>query len=98
VVEEPTKDMTVRAIAVSNALIAATLLWSAAAAQNDQRPPATNGSAQSMSNPATGAWEAPIGHRQPRAKDVPSWIEKNLGTRSPEDQTIDRKLRICRDC
>jgi hypothetical protein len=29
---------------------------------------------------------------------VPSWIEENLGTRSLEDEAIDRKLRICRDC
>jgi hypothetical protein len=92
--------MAVRAIAASNALVAVALLWSAAAAQNnpDQQSPATNGSAQSTSRPAGRPWDAPIGHRQPRAKDVPSWIEKNLGTRSPEDQTIDRKLRICRDC
>jgi hypothetical protein len=42
--------------------------------------------------------EAPIGRRQPRAKDVPARIEDNLGVRSPEDEAIDRKLRICRDC
>jgi hypothetical protein len=92
--------MAVRTIAVSNALVAVTLLWSVAAAQNnpDQLPPATSGSAQSTSQPATSAREAPIGHRQPKAKDVPSWIEENLGTRSLEDETIDRKLRICRDC
>ena len=91
--------MAVRTIAVSNALVAVTLLWSVAAAQNnpDQLPPATSGS-ESTSQPATSAREAPIGHRQPKAKDVPSWIEENLGTRSLEDETIDRKLRICRDC
>jgi hypothetical protein len=90
--------MAVRAIAASNALVAVALLWSAAAAQNnpDQQSPATNGSAQSTSRPAGRPWDAPIGHRQPRAKDVPS--EETLGTRSLEDQTIDRKLRICRDC
>jgi hypothetical protein len=99
-VQERTEDMAMRAIAMSNALVAVTLLWSAAAAQNnpDQRPPATRGSAQSADQPATSAREAPIGHRQPRAKDVPSWIEENLGTRSADDEAIDRKLRICRDC
>jgi hypothetical protein len=92
--------MAVRAIAASNALVAVALLWSAAAAQNnpDQLTPAINGSAQSTSRPAGSVREAPIGHRQPRVKDVPSWIEENLGTRSLEDHTIDRKLRICRDC
>ena len=86
--------------AVSYALVAVTLLWSAAAAQNNQGPlpPASSGGAQSTRKPASSAREAPIGHRQPRAKDVPSWIEENLGTRSLEDEAIDRKLRICRDC
>ena len=99
-VQERTEDVAVRAIAVSYALVAVTLLWSAAAAQNnpDRLPPATSGSAQSTGRPASSAREAPIGHRQPRAKDVPSWIEENLGTRSREDEIIDRKLRICRDC
>ena len=99
-VQERTEDMAKRAIDVSYPLVAATLLWSAAAAQNnpDQPPRASGGSAQSTSQPASSAREAPIGHRQPKAKDVPSWIEENLGTRSLEDETIDRKLRICRDC
>ena len=45
--------------------------------------------------------EAPIGHRQPRAADVPS--EKNLG--NPDDPinreaaALDRKIKsICRGC
>jgi hypothetical protein len=45
--------------------------------------------------------EAPIGHRQPRASDVPS--EKNLG--NPDDPinreaaALDRKIKsICRGC
>jgi hypothetical protein len=82
--------------AVSHALVAVALAWSAAAAQNnpDQLPPATSGSAPSTGKPASSAREAPIGHRQPRAKDMPSWIQENLGTRSLEDETIDRKLRI----
>jgi hypothetical protein len=90
----------VRAIAVSYALVAVTLLWSAAAAQNnpDRLPLPSSGSAQSTGQPASSAREAPIGHRQPRAKDLPSSIQENLGTRSLEDEAIDRKLRICRDC
>ena len=98
--QERTEDVAVRLIAVSYALVAVTLLWSAAVAQNnpDRLPPATSGSAQSTGRPASSAREAPIGHRQPKAKDVPSWIEENLGTRSLEDEAIDRKLRICRDC
>jgi hypothetical protein len=45
--------------------------------------------------------EAPIGHRQPRAGDVPS--EKNLSDPNnpfnKEDAALDRKIKsICRGC
>lgn len=45
--------------------------------------------------------EAPIGHRQPRADQVPS--EKNLSDpnnpANKEDQALDRKIKsICRGC
>ena len=45
--------------------------------------------------------EAPIGHRQPRADQVPS--EKNLSDpnnpTNKEDQALDRKIKsICRGC
>ena len=45
--------------------------------------------------------EAPIGHRQPRADQVPS--EKNLGNPNDpinkEDAALDRKIKsICRGC
>jgi len=58
----------------------------------------TTGRANSGTGQATGVREAPIGHRQPSAKDVPQGIDDNLGARSPEDEAVDRKLRICRDC
>jgi hypothetical protein len=45
--------------------------------------------------------EAPVGHRQPRADQVPS--EKNLSdpnsTANKEDAALDRKIKsICRGC
>ena len=45
--------------------------------------------------------EAPIGHRQPRAGDVPD--EKNLGNpndqANKEDAALDKKIKsICRGC
>lgn len=45
--------------------------------------------------------EAPVGHRQPRASDVPS--EKNLGNPNDpinrEDAALDRRIKsICRGC
>jgi len=43
--------------------------------------------------------EAPVGHRQPRASDVPS--EKNVSSDpvSKEDAMLDKKIKsICRGC
>lgn len=41
---------------------------------------------------------APVGHRQPRASDVPSASEKNY-TESAQDKELDRKIKsICRGC
>jgi hypothetical protein len=93
-----------RGVAVPYAVLAAVLVLNAAVAQNDPGQPS---SPSSPSAQATGqaeediepaVWQAPIGHRQPSAKDVPPKVEENLGIRSPEDEAIDRKLRICRDC
>jgi hypothetical protein len=64
---------------------------------------AQNNSAQSpkppVSEPQTtgqAAPRAPVGHRQPTAKDVPS--EQRAGVKSPEADDLDRKLQICRGC
>ena len=48
-----------------------------------------------------GVLSAPVGHRQPRASDVPD--EKNLGNPndflSKENAALDKKLKsICRGC
>ena len=48
-----------------------------------------------------GAIQAPVGHRQPRASDVPN--EKNLSDPndplSKENAALDRKIKsICRGC
>ena len=94
-----------RGVVMTYAIVAALAAGSAALAQNNaDQPSASGGSAQttgranSGTGQATGVREAPIGHRQPSAKDVPQGIDDNLGARSPEDEAVDRKLRICRDC
>jgi hypothetical protein len=92
-----------RGIAVPYALVAAVLVQNAALAQDNQPPPRSSGSAQTTGQDdswgrTSSGREAPTGHRQPRTKDVPAQVEDNLGVRSPEDEAIDRKLRICRDC
>jgi hypothetical protein len=61
----------------------------------------TTGSPGNGASPPAGVREAPIGHRQPRAGDVPS--EKNLSNPNDainkEDAALDRKIKsICRGC
>lgn len=63
----------------------------------------TGGAAGSSgaANRAAPGREAPVGHRQPRADQVPS--EKNLSDPNnpvnKEDQALDRKIKsICRGC
>jgi hypothetical protein len=72
------------------------MLGSAAMAQT-----AGQGSPTSPANSPRSIPEAPIGHRQPRADQVPS--EKNLSDPSDptnrEDAALDRKIKsICRGC
>jgi hypothetical protein len=69
------------------------LLGSAAMAQNNR-----NGSSP---NQGSGVLPAPVGHRQPRADQVPS--EKNLSDPNDavnrEDAALDKKIKsICRGC
>ena len=42
--------------------------------------------------------EAPVGHRQPHARDVPPQSPGDLGRLTEEDAAVDRKLTICRGC
>ena len=62
---------------------------------------AQGGSSGSNSAAKGGLPPAPIGHRQPRAGDVPD--EKNLGNpndaAAKEDAALDKKIKsICRGC
>ena len=41
---------------------------------------------------------APVGHRQPHARDVPSQNPSDLERLTEEDAAVDRKLTICRGC
>jgi hypothetical protein len=72
------------------------LLGGAAIAQTGTKGSSTSGGASSGSLP-----QAPIGHRQPRAGDVPN--EKNLNDPNnpvnKEDAQLDKKIKsICRGC
>jgi hypothetical protein len=59
------------------------------------------GTSTAVKNQPQGSREAPVGHRQPRADQVPS--EKNLSDPNDpinkEDAALDRKIKsICRGC
>jgi hypothetical protein len=61
----------------------------------------TNTGTSGAANLSPGLREAPVGHRQPRADQVPS--EKNLGNPNDpvnkEDAALDKKIKsICRGC
>jgi hypothetical protein len=71
---------------------------SAALAQNNTRTgnSATSGTSGTSST-SGGPLEAPVGHRQPRAGDVPN--EKGVTKLDAEDAALDRKIKsICRGC
>ena len=59
------------------------------------------GTSTAVKNQPQGARDAPVGHRQPRADQVPS--EKNLSdpndALSRENAALDKKIKsICRGC
>jgi hypothetical protein len=86
------------------AWVAASMFFAAgAAAQDTRRPEArtTTGSAvrESPSPPLTVP-QAPVGHRQPRASDLPPESQRAAteSERSPRDRELDKILQICRGC
>jgi hypothetical protein len=84
-----------RKLIMSMALLA--LIGAPAALAQTGSKTGTSGAAIQSQGPR----EAPIGHRQPRADDVPS--EKNLSNPNTpanrEDAALDRKIKsICRGC
>jgi hypothetical protein len=47
----------------------------------------------------TRPWLAPVGHRQPRAADVPAFTSESKQTLDQEDANVDRKIsNVCRGC
>jgi hypothetical protein len=85
-----------RKLIMSMALLA--LIGAPAAMAQTGNKTGTSGAANQQPQPMR---EAPIGHRQPRADEVPS--EKNLSNPNApvnrEDAALDRKIKsICRGC
>src|SRR5271167_1593980 len=69
------------------AILAGSAAWSSAHAQGAARP-----------GQASGVPEAPIGHRQPNAQDVPPSVLRNENAMRAGDTALDKKLNICRGC
>ena len=70
------------------AILAGSAAWSSTHAQGAAQP----GQASS------GVPEAPIGHRQPNAQDVPPDVLRSENAMTPDNSAIDKKLNICRGC
>jgi hypothetical protein len=69
---------------------------SVAVAQNSTHMGNSTNPPQTTPN-SSGPADAPIGHRQPRAGDVPQ--EKGTANLNAEDAALDRKIKsICRGC
>jgi hypothetical protein len=84
-----------RHFAMTVAIAAIAAISSGAFAQNTgQQPPTPQPDAPRTTGQAP---KAPIGHRQPAAKDLPPELNEKLGP-SPEDRKLDQKLTICRGC
>lgn len=73
----------------------------AAAQDQTRRPPETTGSPSGLPpGLPPGVPQAPIGHRQPRASDVPANTARTTGEEQQiqRDRELDKELRICRGC
>ena len=53
----------------------------------------------SSSSTKQGPWPAPVGHRQPRADQVPQGKDAAADAEKREDAELDRRIKsICRGC
>ena len=82
---------------VAAALFAAGILLGAGSAPD---PAAAQDNAAQPSLPPSmeERFEAPIGHRQPTAVDVPEGVQREEGAASQNERDMDKKLNICRGC
>jgi hypothetical protein len=82
--------------------LAATVLpvWLLAAEAFAQTASSSSGVSRSDSAAKSSVPQAPVGHRQPRASDIPANIPKTEADLREEraNRELDKKLRICRNC
>jgi hypothetical protein len=67
-------------------------------ARSSARSPTTATAPISLTQDTRLAGGAPVGYRQPQARDVSSQSPNDLGHLTAEDAAVDRKLTICRGC
>jgi hypothetical protein len=74
------------------------LIYQGAMAQTAQPRDQTTGAAPRTEERLVP--QAPVGHRQPRAADIPNPPEKTAADRERErkDRELDKRLRICSGC
>jgi hypothetical protein len=73
----------------------AAILSAAMAAQATAKELRTFASNETTTRP----WSAPVGHRQPRAADIPGSASASWQIIDREDAIVDRKIRgVCRGC
>ena len=75
---------------------AAVLLGAVGASLAAPRPP--DAAPPSLPAALEQRFEAPIGHRQPTADDVPSNVLHDEGATTQNQRDLDKKLDICRGC
>jgi hypothetical protein len=85
------KIVTLLALLDSRGVIAQTARSSARSLTTASAPLSLTQGAQLMAG-------APVGHRQPHARDVPLQSPGDLDRLTEEDAAVDRKLTICRGC
>lgn len=88
------------ALRIAALLLPGLLIATGAAALETQVADRTAGSTERPKVPVSKPWPAPVGHRQPRAADIPAdarmheadaWLQRF-------NREIDGKLWICRGC
>jgi hypothetical protein len=77
------------------ALLGAALLAETASAQN---PPDDKPAPQAPGSGRSSPLSAPVGHRQPRASDIPPPSSGDNSQATEPRDDINEKLRICRGC
>ena len=88
ILETKTWRVAMRGVAVPYAVLAAVLVSNAAVVQNDPGQPSPSSpsaqtTGQADNNVGQAVWQAPIGHRQPSAKEVPPRVEETWASDHP---------------